>query len=75
MHRAATLRAEQAGGTGPSQEDVDYAVVLALSAAYGYGLGKLPLFRALGRKPQPGTDDAVMQRLSDMVQTLIAPRP
>jgi hypothetical protein len=57
----------------PSQDDVDYALLLALGAVYGYGLGKAPFLLALGRKPNSQTDAAVMQRLVDMVQAVLAP--
>jgi AcrR family transcriptional regulator len=68
---AATLRAERAGTPAPTKDDVDYAIVLALSATYGYGLGRTPFMRALGRKADGGTDQAVMRRLSEMLQHLL----
>ncbi|HKU43217.1 MAG TPA: helix-turn-helix domain-containing protein [Polyangiales bacterium] len=67
VHAAATRRAEAAGVRPPSMEDVDYAIVLALSATYGYGLGKAVFFRALARKPGKHTDAEVMQRLGAML--------
>jgi AcrR family transcriptional regulator len=70
--RAATLRAERSGTSAPSQDDVDYAIVLALSATYGYGLGKAPFLRALGRETDSSTDQAVMARLSEMLQRLLS---
>jgi TetR/AcrR family transcriptional regulator, repressor for neighboring sulfatase len=71
--RAATLRAERAGTPPPSQDDVDYAIVLALCATYGYGLGKTAFLRALGREMDSSTDEAVMGRLSGMLQGLLSP--
>lgn len=74
VFRAAKARAEAKGTPAPSSEDVDYAIVLALCATYGYGLGKTPFLRALGRKVESSTDEAVMRRLSEMLQSLLSPR-
>ena len=73
IRQAAGLEAERGGTRPPSQDDVDYALMLALGATYGYGLGKLPFLSALGRKPTQRTDDEVMSRLTAMVQALLKP--
>jgi hypothetical protein len=73
IRQAAVLEAERRGSRPPSQDDVDYALMLALGATYGYGLGKLPFLSALGRKPSQRTDDEVMSRLTAMVQALLTP--
>lgn len=73
IHKAASLEAETRGTPVPSRDDVDYAVLLALGSAYGWGLGKAPFLAALGRKGSARTDDEVMTRLKTMVRALIAP--
>jgi AcrR family transcriptional regulator len=73
VQRAAAVAAERNGTLAPSQEDVDYALLLALGAVYGYGLGKAPFLLALGRKPSPQIDEAVTERLIDMVQAVLRP--
>jgi TetR/AcrR family transcriptional regulator, repressor for neighboring sulfatase len=75
IRQAAVLEAERRRSRPPSQDDVDYALMLALGATYGYGLGKLPFLSALGRKPSQRTDDEVMSRLTAMVQALLTPGP
>jgi AcrR family transcriptional regulator len=74
VHRAASSRAEQAGRPPPRQEDIDYAIVLALSATYGYGLGRMQFLHALGRKPTAATDEVIATRLTEMLQVILAPK-
>jgi TetR/AcrR family transcriptional regulator, repressor for neighboring sulfatase len=52
---AACSEAKQRGARAPSRDDVDYALLLAVGAAYGWGLGKQPFLAALGRSSAPGT--------------------
>jgi TetR/AcrR family transcriptional regulator, repressor for neighboring sulfatase len=74
IHTAATAEADRRGTRAPSRDDVDYALMLAIGAAYGWGLGKAPFLAALGRKSTARSDQEVMTRLTTMVRALIAPR-
>lgn len=73
IHKAATSEAKRRRTRAPSREDVDYALLLMLGAAYGWGLGKMPFLGALGRKPTARTDHEVIERLTTMVRALLAP--
>lgn len=74
IHSAATSEAKRRGTRAPSRDDVDYALLLAIGAAYGWGLGKAPFLAALGRKSTARSDQEVMSRLATMVRALIAPQ-
>jgi TetR/AcrR family transcriptional regulator, repressor for neighboring sulfatase len=74
VHRAASMRAEQAGRPAPAQEDIDYAIVLGLSATYGYALGRRQFLHALGRRPTAATDDLIATRLTDMLHAILGPK-
>jgi AcrR family transcriptional regulator len=74
IYAAATGEAERSGTRAPSRDDVDYALLLAIGAAYGWGLGKAPFLAALGRKTTARSDQEVMARLKTMVRALITPR-
>jgi AcrR family transcriptional regulator len=71
--KAATSEAKRRGTRAPSRDDVDYALLLMLGAAYGWGLGKVPFLTALGRKATARTDHEVLARLTTMVRALLAP--
>jgi AcrR family transcriptional regulator len=73
IHSAATSEAKRRGTRAPSREDVDYALLLAIGAAYGWGLGKAPFLAALGRKHTARGDHEALSRLKIMVRALIAP--
>jgi len=73
IHEAAVREAEQRGSPRPSIDDVDYALLLALGATYGWGLGKVPFLAALGRKGTVRNDQEVTTRLITMVRALLAP--
>jgi AcrR family transcriptional regulator len=73
IHKAATSEAKRRGTRAPSRDDVDYALLLMLGAAYGWGLGKMPFLGALGRKATARTDHEVLARLTTMVRALLAP--
>lgn len=73
IHSAALSEAKRRGARAPSRDDVDYALLLAVGAAYGWGLGKPVFLAALGRKITPRSDQEVMSRLATMVRALIAP--
>ncbi|HMI93750.1 MAG TPA: helix-turn-helix domain-containing protein [Polyangiales bacterium] len=73
IHDAAIREAEQRGSPRPSLDDVDYALLLALGATYGWGLGKVPFLAALGRKGTLRNDQEVTARLITMVRALLAP--
>ena len=74
IHVAAVREAEQRGTQPPSLDDVDYALLLALGATYGWGLGRAPFLAALGRKPTLRNDQEVHARLITMVRALLAPQ-
>jgi AcrR family transcriptional regulator len=74
VHEAAVREAERARKTAPSRDDVDYALMLALGATYGWGLGKAPFMAALGRKPTLSVDEEARARLELMLQALLSPR-
>ena len=74
IHRAAVAEAEQRGAPPPSIDDVDYAVLLAIGATSGVGLGKNPFLAALGRKPAARDDREVSARLLRMMRALLAPQ-
>jgi AcrR family transcriptional regulator len=73
IHKAASSEAKRRGRRAPSRDDVDYALLLMLGAAYGWGLGKVPFLASLGRKETPRTDLEVKERLTRMVHALLAP--
>lgn len=73
IHKAAVDEAKHSGSREPSRDDVDYALVLAIGAAYGWGIGRGPFLAALDRKPTARSDEEVMARLHAMVRALIAP--
>jgi AcrR family transcriptional regulator len=73
IHKAAVEEAKQRGTPQPSRDDVDYALLLAIGAAYSWGIGKGPFLSALDRKLTPRSDQEVMTRLRTMVRALIAP--
>lgn len=74
IYAAASGEAERSGMRAPTRDDVDYALLLAIGAAYGWGLGKAPFLAALGRKTTARSDQEVMVRLKTMMRALIAPR-
>jgi AcrR family transcriptional regulator len=47
--------------------DIEVTLLTAVSAAWGYSLGKRALVGALGREPSPALDAAVQTTLRDMV--------
>jgi TetR/AcrR family transcriptional regulator, repressor for neighboring sulfatase len=47
---------------------VEMTLLCAVSAAYGYAIGKYPLAGALGREPSRALDDQLQQTLAAMVQ-------
>jgi len=73
IHKAAVDEAKQRGTPSPSRDDVDYALLLAIGAAYSWGIGKGPFLSALDRKLTARSDQEVMARLRTMVRALIAP--
>jgi len=73
IHKAAVEEAKQRGTPQPSRDDVDYALLLAIGAAYSWGIGKEPFLSALDRKLTARSDQEVMARLRTMVRALIAP--
>lgn len=73
IHKAAVDEAKQRGTPEPSRDDVDYALLLAIGAAYSWGIGKGPFLSALDRKLTPRSDQDVMARLRTMVRAIIAP--
>jgi AcrR family transcriptional regulator len=72
--QAAEREAERLGVAVGSQEQIDYAIILTLGAAYGYGLGKVPFFNALNRTPDSTTDTKVMECLVSMLRSVLLPR-
>jgi len=74
IHSAASSEAKRRDTRAPSRDDVDYALLLAIGAAYGWGLGKAPFLAALGRTSTARSDQEVMTRLKTIVRALIAPR-
>jgi AcrR family transcriptional regulator len=73
IHKAASAEAKQRGTPAPSRDDADYALLLMLGAAYGWGIGHVPFLASLGRKGTPRTDREVKKRLMTMVRALLAP--
>jgi len=71
---AAEREAERLGTGVGSQEQIDYAIILALGAVYGYGMGKAPFLAGLDRTPDAQTDAKVMQCLVTMFRSVLLPR-
>jgi AcrR family transcriptional regulator len=75
IHAAALREAERLDSVAPSREDVDYALLLGLSATYAYALGKKPFLTALGRTPSADSDAQMQQRMARVLDRLLTPAP
>jgi AcrR family transcriptional regulator len=53
---------------------LELALLTAVSAAYGYAIGKYALVGALGRQPSRELDDSVQHTLAAMLEAYVRPR-
>jgi AcrR family transcriptional regulator len=65
---AAAVAAQRGVPADLLQPAVEHALLIAMSAAFGYCLGKPGLLGALGRTPAPAIDAAVRTTLADLVR-------
>lgn len=75
IHAAALREAERHDSIAPSRDDVDYALLLGLSATYAYALGRKPFLAALGRTPSADSDAQMQQRIARTLHMLLTPTP
>jgi AcrR family transcriptional regulator len=73
----AVLQALEREGAAIDEEvrrEVDFAILLAVCASYGYALGRQPFLAGLGRRTSAEEDEDFAERLGSALRAVIEPR-
>jgi TetR/AcrR family transcriptional regulator, repressor for neighboring sulfatase len=55
-------------GAAFEREEIEFLVLLVMTACFGYAMGKATLWEAMGREPGPERDRAFRRRLGEVVR-------